>query len=385
MSLQLPALYPIADAGLPDPLEAQVARLGRAGCSLIQVRAKGAAPGPLLATLRTLLDTAAAEGGWPRLVVNDRADLASRLAVEGLPPWGLHLGQGDLPPTEAVRLPGLQGLHFGTSTHHPLEWAAPDPVCDHAGIGPYRSTATKGDHAAPIGIEGLREGCAALRAMGLAPIAIGGLGPEDAEACFRAGAESLAMVGAVHSAASPADLAWDLQEARWRSRSALDPRRAVVMIGASGAGKSTLGALLAEGLGCPFQDLDAEIEREAGRRISDLFATEGEAAFRHREAATLPGLLTRPSVVALGGGAWESEALRRAVAQAGARVLWLAEPPVACWERVAGDPARPLAGDRRAFLARCRARQSAWSLGEPVSAFGRTAPAVARMLLSALD
>ena len=383
--IRLPALYPIADASLPLPLEDQVRRLGLAGFSLVQVRAKGESDEALLPVLRGILAGAAEAGGWPRLVINDRADLAEDLAADGLVAWGLHLGQGDEPPSEARRRAGLGAVHLGTSTHGPAEWGSVDPACDHAGLGPFRATATKGDHAAPIGEAGLRAGCAALRSQGLAPVAIGGLGLADAEACFRAGAESLAMIGAVHGAEDPAALGWEVQLARWRARRPLSRGRSVVLLGPSGAGKSTLGPLLAQGLGLPFLDLDEAVQAEAGRSIPDLFAHEGEAAFRAREAAALPRLLASPAVVSLGGGAWESEASRRAVAAAGATALWLAEPPEACWARVAGDPDRPLAGDRGNFLARCRHRMEAWALAAPVSSFGRPAAEVAAALLSEVD
>lgn len=383
--LLLPALYPLADSGLPTPLEAQVRRLGEAGFSLVQVRAKGLASEPLFEALSGILAEAAGRGGWPRIVVNDRADLASRLAQAGLPPWGLHLGQEDLAPGRARELPGLAGVHLGTSTHGPAEWAAVDPACDHAGVGPFRATASKGDHASPIGEAGLAAGCRDLRDRGVAPIAIGGLKPEDAGACFRAGAASLAMIGAVHGASDPAGLGWDLQVARWRTRPLLRRGRGLVLLGPSGSGKTTLGPLLARGLGLPFADLDDAIEAATGLPVRELFAVRGEAAFRQLEADLLPGLLARPAVVALGGGAWESELNRQAVHRAGAQPLWLAEPPAACWDRVAGDPARPLAADREAYLARCRARMDAWALAEPVSAFGRSAPEVAGALLSALD
>ncbi|HJV89103.1 MAG TPA: thiamine phosphate synthase [Holophagaceae bacterium] len=382
MPLRFPALYPLTDESRSESLEEQVARLAAAGCSLVQVRAKALPADALLEQLRRILTRARAEGGWPRIVLNDRADLAVLLAREGLIPWGLHLGQEDLPPSEARALPGLEALHLGTSTHGPDEWTGVDAACDHAGVGPFRATATKGDHAAPIGLDGLRKGCALLRARGLAPIAIGGLTPEDARDAFEAGAESLAMVGAVHGAADLPGLAWDLQVARWRVRPPVTAGQGLVLLGSSGAGKSELGRLLAQGLGLPHRDLDAVIEAREGAPVSELFRLRGESAFRELEGVVLPGLLTEPAVVSLGGGAWELPEVRAQVARSGFRPLWLAEPPRACWQRVAGDGNRPLAQDEAAFLARCAARTPAWSLAEPVSSFGRPVEALAQALLN---
>ena len=63
---------------------------------------------------------------------------------------------------------------------------------------------------------------------------------------------------------------------------------------------------LAGRLGVPFVDLDAEIEREAGASVSDIFRTEGEASFRALEAAALvKASMEDPSVVAC-GAAWSS-------------------------------------------------------------------------------
>lgn len=369
--LHLPPLYPITDATRPEPLSEQIRRLGEAGFPLVQFRGKPLDARAQGIELRKALEESRANGGWPMICVNDRADLALLAAREGLAPWGLHLGQGDLPASEARRLPGLGACHLGASTHGPAEWAGIDPACDHAGVGPYRGTATKTDHAPPVGPEGLARGCAALRERGIAPIAIGGLALADAAPCFEAGAASLAMVGEVHRMADPAALGWEVQRRRWAAQPPFRPGQGLVILGGSGAGKSTLGGELARRLGLPFHDLDATVERHAGRPVSTLFAEAGEPAFRELEAALLPALLTRPAVVALGGGAWEAEANRAAVAAAGFAPLWLAEPPSRAWARVGGDPHRPLAGDREPFLARWRTRTAAWSLAPMVLPFGR--------------
>jgi shikimate kinase len=379
--LQLPPLYPITDATRPEPLSAQIRRLGEAGFPLVQFRGKPLGVTAQWEELRKALAESAANGGWPWICVNDRADLAVLAAREGLAPWGLHLGQGDLPASEARTLPGLAACHLGASTHEPTEWGAVDPACDHAGVGPFRGTATKGDHAPPIGPEGLAAGCAALRHRGLAPIAIGGLEPGDAAACYAAGAESLAMVGAVHRAVDPAALGWAVQQARWRARPPFRRGQGLILVGGSGAGKSALGEELAHRLALPFADLDAAVEARAGRPIAALFAEAGEAAFRILEQDTLRSLLARPAVVALGGGAWEDPAARAAAAAAGFQPLWLAETPARAWARAGHDPARPLAQDRAAFMARWAARTPAWSAVPMVLPFGHTSREVADALV----
>lgn len=77
----------------------------------------------------------------------------------------------------------------------------------------------------------------------------------------------------------------------------------VYLVGMPGAGKTVVGRELAGRLGVPFVDLDAEIEREQGRAITDIFAAEGEAGFRALEAAALVKAGSHdPSVVSCGGG-----------------------------------------------------------------------------------
>jgi len=379
--LRLPPLYPITDATRPESLSAQIRRLGEAGFPLVQFRGKPLDAKAQWLELRTALAEAAANGGWPLICVNDRADLSILAAREGLSPWGLHLGQDDLPADEARALPGLGGLHFGASTHKASEWAAVNRACDHSGVGPFRGTPSKADHAEPMGLEGLQAGCAALRTQDIAPIAIGGLTLADARPCFEAGAESLAMVGEVHRTADPAALGWAVQLERWRVRPPFRPGQGLVLLGGSGGGKTSLGRQLAFRMALPFHDLDEVIEAQEGRPVAEIFGAAGEAAFRTLESELLPGLLVAPAVVALGGGAWEAEANRGAVAASGFAALWLAETPARAWERAGRDPRRPLAQDRAAFLARWRTRMAAWSQADMLLAFGHSSRDLASALL----
>jgi shikimate kinase len=89
----------------------------------------------------------------------------------------------------------------------------------------------------------------------------------------------------------------------------------VVVIGPPGAGKSTVGALLARHLDVPFRDVDDDIATTAGKPITDIFATDGEPAFRAlEETAVATALAEHTGVVALGGGAILSERTRKALA-----------------------------------------------------------------------
>jgi shikimate kinase len=115
---------------------------------------------------------------------------------------------------------------------------------------------------------------------------------------------------------------------------------AVVLVGAPGSGKSTVGALLAERLGLPFVDVDAVIEQRTGRTIADLFADEGEPAFRALEEQTTLELLDQAGVLSLGGGAVLSATTRTALQ--GHRVIWLQVGAATAVQRVGLNEARPL-------------------------------------------
>ncbi len=83
----------------------------------------------------------------------------------------------------------------------------------------------------------------------------------------------------------------------------MSPAR-VYLTGFMGCGKSTVGPILANVIGYRFHDLDAALAAAAGQSVADLFAAEGEAAFRAREAAALRATGRETSlVVATGGGA----------------------------------------------------------------------------------
>lgn len=100
----------------------------------------------------------------------------------------------------------------------------------------------------------------------------------------------------------------------------------VSIIGMPGCGKSTVGAALAKRLDKKFVDLDAEIERRTGHNIPDIFAQEGEAAFRRYEADVLAEVAKGNSqVIACGGGVIKSPANTRALRQNGP-VLWVRRP-----------------------------------------------------------
>ena len=118
------------------------------------------------------------------------------------------------------------------------------------------------------------------------------------------------------------------------------------LYGAPGSGKTTYGRHLAAMKEMPFVDLDAEIEKRTGRKIPEIFAQAGEAAFRALEKAELKRVSATPGqVVALGGGAL-LDAEARQVAESTGRIIFLECPEAELLRRVSATQNRPLlAGD----------------------------------------
>lgn len=80
-------------------------------------------------------------------------------------------------------------------------------------------------------------------------------------------------------------------------------QRCVTLIGPMGSGKTTVGESLADTLGYTFVDTDKLVEKKAGKKISAIFAEDGEAAFRALEAEIITGLMgAQAKVIATGGG-----------------------------------------------------------------------------------
>ena len=137
------------------------------------------------------------------LIINDRLDIA--LAIEA---DGVHLGQSDMPIGRARKTAG-DSLIIGISAESVDDaLRAEQQGADYIGISPVFSTPTKTDIAPPLGLEGVRQ----IRALVDIPlVGIGGIHSDNAESVIAAGADGIAVVSAIVSAADPAGAAKKLK------------------------------------------------------------------------------------------------------------------------------------------------------------------------------
>ncbi len=160
---------------------------------------------------------------------------------------------------------------------------------------------------------------------------------------------------------------------------------AIVLVGLSGVGKSTLGRLVAERLGRPMLDLDAEIESREGAHPATLIRERGEAAFREIEAAAVTrACAVDGAVIACGGGAVVDPLNRWRLWEAG-RVVWLdAADEVLVARLAAHTEDRPmLDGDVLGRLAGLRAARAPFYRAADVRVdAGRPPEAVADAILA---
>src|SRR5438067_11174012 len=191
-------LYGIIDLGHAE--QRDLARIVEAmiegGVDLIQQRGKNKSIGELV-ELSAELHELTAKSSTP-LIVNDHAEIARRVPVEGV-----HVGQND-DPIEIVRQKEARDILIGTSTHS-LEQAraAHSEGADYIGFGPIFATPTKPDYT-PIGLEDLKPVHAEVN---LPIFCIGGINIDNLQSVIDAGAKRVAMVSALLKAHNIVDYA----------------------------------------------------------------------------------------------------------------------------------------------------------------------------------
>jgi thiamine-phosphate diphosphorylase len=192
---RLPLLYAIVDPLDTGRSPADLAEAYLAGgARLLQLRLKDVPARTLYATALVL--RAATRRAGALLVVNDRPDVAAAVDADGV-----HLGQDDVPVAVARAVLGPERF-VGVSTHDLDEArAALAAGADYLGVGPVYDTISKRGALPARGLALVR----AVRALTDRPlVAIGGIAPDTAAEVRAAGADAIAMIGALARAPDPA-------------------------------------------------------------------------------------------------------------------------------------------------------------------------------------
>jgi len=198
MRLVLPRLYVILDAALiTSPGRDCAASLAEAGVRLLQYRNKSASARQYLESSRELAETLVPRG--VSFFVNDRPDVAFLAGASGV-----HVGQEDLDVEQARRVVGRDKL-VGVSTHNLEQFdRAAVSSADYIAVGPLFGTSSKAKPDPVVGLAFLRR----VRGLTEKPIvAIGGITLERAAPAIEAGADSVAVISGILSAADPAQRA----------------------------------------------------------------------------------------------------------------------------------------------------------------------------------
>ena len=189
----IPRLCFITDADAPLPIPDQAEQAARGGAAWVQLRHKtldDADFADLACAVRRRLDPLGA-----KLILNDRVEVARAIGA-----FGVHIGQSDGHPSHIRNRIGPD-MVLGLSIETKAQLASiPHDCVTYLGVGPVRATASKSDHATPLGFDGLGQ---IVCAASLPCMAIGGLRASDVADVRGAGCAGLAVVSAISRAHHP--------------------------------------------------------------------------------------------------------------------------------------------------------------------------------------
>lgn len=192
VNMKIQGLYAIIDNSIRSDLSnIEIAkRVLAGGARILQLRGKGLSSKELLEQAREIRELTRKAGAT--FIVNDRADFALLSDADGA-----HLGQDDLPVSEARRILG-RGKLIGISTHN-IEQAlkAEQEGADYIGFGPIFETKTKADAEEAKGLPALME---IREKVEIPVVAIGGINLENLHEVMSAGTSGVAVISAIAKA-----------------------------------------------------------------------------------------------------------------------------------------------------------------------------------------
>lgn len=194
------ALQLITDAPDAETTLVQIRGALAGGCRWVQIRMKGAPEAEVskaVAEARPLCEAAGAT-----LLVDDNVEIARTHGI------GVHLGKNDMPAPEARAILGPHAIIGSTcNSAEDIDAVTAAGASDYIGLGPFRFTRTKSNLAPVLGPEGYRRLAGGNSPKRLPVVAIGGITPADVGTLLEAGADGVAVSGAIAHAADPAQAA----------------------------------------------------------------------------------------------------------------------------------------------------------------------------------
>ncbi len=178
--------------GTPEQCVSQVREAVKGGVRWVQLRMKDAAPGVVKSTALSILPICRQAGAI--FIINDHPHVALEVGADGV-----HLGKNDMPPSEARRLLGSDAIIGATANSLDDVKAASNEPIDYIGLGPLHFTDTKKNLAAVLGFDGVASILDDMRSnsIDIPVVIIGGVTPDDIPALVKAGADGVAVSGAI--------------------------------------------------------------------------------------------------------------------------------------------------------------------------------------------
>lgn len=128
----------------------------------------------------------------------------------------------------------------------------------------------------------------------------------------------------------------------WQVNTTDERSRNLILIGFMGTGKTTIGRNVAKSLRFRFVDTDQLIRKKAEKSIPDIFAEDGEAAFRQLETEVMTECAEDSNQVISTGGGIVTEEINHPILKRAGYVVWLKASAETIYDRVKRNQHRPL-------------------------------------------
>lgn len=182
----------ITNTNCDVPVVRQIEEVIAGGCRWVQIRMKDASDEEVAKVVEDVKPLCIETETF--LIINDRVELAKTVDA-----GGVHLGKSDMLPSQARMILGPAAVIGVTANTFEDITRVRSLDVDYIGIGPYADTHTKENLATILGIEGLRSLCTQMeqQEINIAHVAVGGIKKEDVDAIMQAGADGIAVSGAI--------------------------------------------------------------------------------------------------------------------------------------------------------------------------------------------